>query len=153
MPLAYFLTWTTYGTWLRGDPRGSSSEDARWNAPVSTGHHLRLEANRRQLKHDPIRLSPKERQSVTRSLEELCAHRGWIVLALNTRTNHVHLVLKASGSSEKVMTDCKAWSTRRLRELDPMKFSDRVWTRRGSKRQLFDDDSIRKAVDYVRRFQ
>lgn len=21
-PLAYFITWTTYGTWLPGDPRG-----------------------------------------------------------------------------------------------------------------------------------
>ena len=22
-PLAWYLTWTTYGTWLHGDPRGS----------------------------------------------------------------------------------------------------------------------------------
>jgi len=74
-------------------------------------------------------------------------------MALNARSNHVHLVVKASGSPKKVMTDCKAWATRRLRELNPERFADRVWTRRGSKRQLFDDASIRKAVDYVRRFQ
>ena len=26
-PLAYFLTWTTYGTWLPGDERGWSRKD------------------------------------------------------------------------------------------------------------------------------
>ena len=32
-PLAYFLTWTTYGTWLPGDDRGWTDSKLGWQAP------------------------------------------------------------------------------------------------------------------------
>ncbi len=31
-PLAYFLTWPTYGTWLPGDERGGFNMDAAGNS-------------------------------------------------------------------------------------------------------------------------
>ena len=32
-PLAYFLTWTTYGTWLPGDERGYYTKPGQWKDP------------------------------------------------------------------------------------------------------------------------
>ena len=32
-PLAYFLTWPTYGTWLPGDERGWTAYHGGWRLP------------------------------------------------------------------------------------------------------------------------
>jgi hypothetical protein len=32
-PLAYFLTWTTYGSWLPGDQRGWVAKPGQFRAP------------------------------------------------------------------------------------------------------------------------
>ena len=37
-PLAYFLTWTTYGTWLPGDERGWVKRKRGFQAPDMSLH-------------------------------------------------------------------------------------------------------------------
>jgi len=39
-PLAYFLTWTTYGTWLPGDERGWVLKGKGFNCPISKRNNL-----------------------------------------------------------------------------------------------------------------
>jgi len=54
---------------------------------------------------------------------------------------------------EKIMTDLKAWSTRRLREAGVVSADRRVWTKHGSTRYLFEQSSVERAADYVVRMQ
>jgi len=71
------------------------------------------------------------------------------LLAFNVRTNHVHTVVNANRKSELVLTAFKANATRQLREdgLWPHAFSP--WVRKGSKRKLWNEQSVARAIDYV----
>jgi hypothetical protein len=89
-PLAWYLTWTTYGTWLHGDARGSNINGQVLPPDPS------LEASMRaQMTEDPVYLSDAQRVIVDNLLVAECRAQGWLLHARNVRTNHVHIVLSA----------------------------------------------------------
>jgi REP element-mobilizing transposase RayT len=153
-PLAYFITWTTYGTWLHGDRRG-------W---VDRGHNIlgdpRCEPDeeieifeRESLGSKPIRLGAG-RVVVEEAIRDHCRVRRWVLLAVNARTNHVHVVVEAPGvTPEEVMRQLKCWATRRLRERWSSLRDRRLWTRHGSTRYINRQDELESKVDYVERLQ
>src|SRR4051794_18420754 len=114
-PLAYLLTFRCHGTWLPGDPRGYVN---RWHNSPGTraiAANRRLEAaTLRQLPHPPIELRPEQRAVVARAIRDRCRHCGWVLHAVNVRTNHVHVVLGAGSPPERVMNQLKSWATRRM---------------------------------------
>jgi hypothetical protein len=61
----------------------------------------------------------------------------------------VHLVVAAPASPEKVMSDLKAWASRRLREAFGEDADRDRWTQHGSTRYLNDTKSVEAAVAYV----
>lgn len=147
--LAYFITWTTYGTWLPGDERGSVGQDKTYRRPFEPPNEYRAAKNRAALTDEPVILNPEQRVRVTEAIRGVCEHRGWQLLAINVRSNHVHVVVDSSDTPEKVMNDFKAWSTRALRAGWLGRFDGRVWTEHGSTRYLFDANAMNEAVDYV----
>ncbi len=145
-PIAYFLTWVTYGTWLPGDARGWIEYRRGWQLPDPIRE---LEA-RAQMTEDTCVLSPLQRLAVEAQIAETCAHRGWTLHAVNCRSNHIHVVVTADvPKPKKVRIDLKAWATRTLKE----KFDssrENWWAERGSIRYLNDDDDLEAAILYVR---
>ena len=85
-PLAYFLTWTTYGTWLPGDARGWVDDRLRQPAPT-----LRQSAEA-TLSQSSVLLTKVQRSIVERTVREVCEHNGWQLWAVNCRSNHVHMI-------------------------------------------------------------
>jgi REP element-mobilizing transposase RayT len=147
-PLAYFLTWTTYGTWLPGDARGWVKEGEGFRLPEWKIEH---EA-RRKLAEAPCILDDAERKMVEDTIRQHCVVRGWTLLAVSCRTNHVHVVVNASASPDTVMSQFKAWCTRRLTEHANSKGAgkrEKWWTEGGSTRFLNDEKSLDAAVSYV----
>jgi len=148
VPLAYFLTWTCYATWLHGDERGSRD---RGGERVSPNRLLR-NSDAAQAVAPPMELGPEERAIILRTIEDHCSIRGWLLLAANVRTNHVHVVVQCRGvSPEAAMTQFKAWSTRRLREAGF--FNRKNWTRHGSTIYLWTADAVDERVQYVEKCQ
>jgi REP element-mobilizing transposase RayT len=145
----YFITWTTYGTWLPGEAKGSFIDDRR-DGPDRYGpnRHLRQHAAA-QLTQPPVVLDERARAIIDRAIREHAAHRMWPVFALNVRSNHVHLVMTAGKHPDGVMTGMKAWATRALREAGLVGAESKVWTRHGSTKHLHTPDSIEQAVRYV----
>src|ERR1044071_9334203 len=91
-PLAYFISFRSYGTWLHGDERGSIDRfNNRYGDPYLPENQLWQRHNRKQLKKDPVILGAKERRSVERAIRETCSIRKWHLQAFNVRTNHVHI--------------------------------------------------------------
>ena len=149
----YFLTWTTYGTWIPGDDRGSFINDRIEGPGLSRRKdHLRISSSDR-LTQDPFVLDDRARGLVGSAIREHAAHNRWPVLALNVRTNHVHLVLKTDRPPERLMNGMKAWSTRALREHGVVDADRRVWTRHGSTRHLHTLESLHRAIRYVNECQ
>ena len=93
-PLAYFLTWTCYGTWLHGDERGSVDDTHNMRGASYLSPDPRRRAHEtRNMPADPIVLNERSRDIVARAITDHCRIRDWELLALNVRRNHVHLVV------------------------------------------------------------
>lgn len=144
-PIAFFLTWPTYGTWLPGDKRGWVEFKRGWQMPDSVRH---LES-RAKMKEDACLLNSVERKLVEAQITETCGYRGWTLHALNCRSNHIHIVVGATGTDpKKVRTDLKAWCTRRLKDHTDIK-REKWWAERGSIRWIFNEDSLETVILYV----
>ena len=154
-PLAYLLTFRTYGTWLHGDARGSMQHShcrSPFAPALAPNHRWRVDVSR-TMADGPRVLSVNERRVVHAAIVEVCAYRGWNLLALNVRTNHVYAVLGTGEAPERAVTTLKAWSTRRLREGGSVGVEARVWARHGSTRYLWGQAAVEGAVSYVVEWQ
>jgi REP element-mobilizing transposase RayT len=152
LPLAYFLTWICYGTRVHGDERGSvDMTHNTLNTPLLPPDPLRERLDRSLMRSAPVTLSPAARQIVDEVIRQHCEIRGWRLLALNVRTNHVHVVVDCLGraSPETAMEQFKAWATRRLRGAGLMPKDQKVWAEHGSTRWVGTAENLAEAIDYV----
>ena len=115
-PLAYFLTWTSYGTWLHGDGRGWIDRNHnRVGEPIPGANVVRQNSASTALKHAPMRFSQLQRERIASTIAEVFDFKHWYVHALNCRSNHVHVVVTALGETpERVMNTLKSWCSRDL---------------------------------------
>ena len=149
-PIAYLITFRTYGTWLHGDERGSIDKyHNKYQMPPAVVSRNRETIHRERLKSPPFLLDARSRSIVEKAIEEVCEFRNWSLLGLEVRTNHVHSVNTATGASSKMLNDFKAYSTRRLRENGCWNYEHSPWVDKGSRRMLWTDEHVAKAVDYV----
>ncbi len=147
-PLAYLLTFRSYGTWLHGDPRGWVKR-SHGNPSLRSPHEGIRRASERLLVNAPVILDARQRLLIHRTVEQVCEARGWRLLAVNVRTNHVHVVVSGCGTPEPMMTAFKACSTRTLRKEHAVGAESRVWARHGSTRYLWRDEAVAAACRYV----
>lgn len=148
--LAYLVTFRCYGTWLHGDDRGSMDRDNRtFDTPVLAPSAARREWERAQLVHPPWELDRLQRKLIAEAIAEVCDMRRWGPLAVSARSNHVHAVAAGAAAPEVMLSTFKRWSTRRLRGAGLAGPDARVWSRHGSTRYLWTEDSVARAVDYV----
>ncbi|MBA4182110.1 MAG: hypothetical protein C0506_16110 [Anaerolinea sp.] len=149
-PLAYFITFRTYGTWLPGDRRGTA--DRGYNAygePRAPRDDFLRDYAQRQMSQPPFTLSDPMRLSVAATLARICEERDWPLLALNVRTNHVHAVVAATQTPGFVMNRLKSSSTMALRGQQLAAPEARVWARHGSTRHLWTEEQVALACDYT----
>jgi hypothetical protein len=110
------ITWVCYGAWLPGRSGAVPRTQNRFGAPLPDQGTTRERQSRDRMKQDPYVLGAVCRQVVLESLQEACSYRGWTLLAAHVRTNHVHVVTKATCKPEQVMNTMKAYSSRALNE-------------------------------------
>jgi len=148
--LGYLITFHTYGTWLHGDAKGSvDREHDIPGAPFLDADTQQEFQDFIRLKHEPVILDDRLRAIVDATIREVAATRGWVIHALNVRTNHVHAVVTADVPPERVMSDFKSYSTRRMMEQGDFPRSAKAWARHGSTRYLWNEESLLAAVQYV----
>ncbi len=149
-PLAFLLTWTTYGSWFHGDERGSM--DRHTKGLPSEGvesNKARALYERSLMTGKPVLLDAKSRPIVDSAIRAVCERRGWHLSALNVRTNHVHAVVATAVDPARVLQACKAAGTLSLVEAGLLPQGGRLWTRHGSTRWLWREDDVAAAWDYV----
>jgi Transposase IS200 like len=127
-PLAYFITFRTYGTWLHGDDRGSIDRYHNcYRGERVTSNSVMQKQHKAKLKSEPVLLNAKQRPIVEAAIREVCDHRRWRLLAINVRTNHAHIVVSAATRPEIVLKDFKAYSTRGLKTAALWNFNHSPW--------------------------
>ena len=149
-PLAYLISFRTYGTWLHGDQRGSIDRfHNRYGSPYLPANRNWHKFNQQTLKTKPVSLDARQRKSVKVALVETCMIRKWPLLALNVRTNHIHVVVTADTLPGRVLNALKANATRQLRTERLWSHCFSPWADKGSSRWLWNEQSVAKAVEYV----
>ena len=155
-PLAYFITWTTYGAWLPGDERGWFAKPGQFRPP----DEKRRQEAQALMTEPALTLDPEQRSIIEATIVQHCRIRAWHLHVVNARTQHVHVVVTAPGRNPDDVTDqFKAWCTRKLKELERVRnpsngvIRQNWWTQRGSKRWLNTEKSLEESITYVRDLQ
>ena len=149
IPLAYFITFRSYGTWLHGRAGSVDRSHNRYGTPRLPGNAKRLAYNERLMKRPSVKLSTKRRRAVLQAIKETCEIRNWKLWASNIRTNHVHSVVSAPYDPEPVLIALKANATRKMREAGCWQSGKTPWVLRGSKQYLWTEKDVYDAIDYV----
>lgn len=97
----------------------------------------------------PYSLDEAGRDAVLEAMQEVCLRRDWSLLIAHVRANHVHAVVNAEASPERVMNDFKAYASRRLNRLGVDEPNRKRWARHGSTRWLWKPEHVSAAVQYV----
>ena len=149
-PLAYFLTFTTYGTWLHGQSPGSvDDEHNEVGSKFVEPNPKRRAANREQMTQEPYLLDSRRRKVVRDAIIEECRFRGWTLHALHVRNNHVPLVVSAQREPEFVMRACKANASERLNQTGFETADRKRWTAHRSTRYLWSETAVAEKVHYT----
>ncbi|QEG33337.1 transposase [Bythopirellula goksoeyrii] len=151
-PLAYFLTWTTYGTWLHGTGKGMGSVDAKHNeygTPFVEPDSGRLQKEQTAMSQPAWLMDPPRRKVVRDAIIGICSEKGWNLRALHVRTNHVHVVVQADREPGRLMSDLKARASRELNRAGLDEPTRKRWTRHGSTLHLFDAKTVEEKIRYT----
>jgi REP element-mobilizing transposase RayT len=144
-PIAYFITWTTYGTWLPGGSRGWRKQ-RRGNQPPQP----RLEAwCRERMSESVVILNEMQRGKVEAVCREHATIRGWVLHAVNARSNHVHLAVAADREPKIVRDQFKANATRVLHQEPEAIRKEKIWTRGGDCEIIDGEAELESVVEYI----
>jgi REP element-mobilizing transposase RayT len=158
----WFLTWTTYGTWLPGDLRGFVSPvrdgdgpEVRHNipgTPCDADMPGLVRSAREALKCPPIYLTADQAGVLLRQFQETARYRGWVLLAVAIMANHVHVVVGVPGDPDPadILRDFKGYGSRALNRRWGKPASGTWWTESGSRRRIRDEAGVPGTVQYVR---
>ncbi len=149
-PLTYFITFTCYGTWLHGQDPGSV--DRQHNQPGTP--FLPPDPSARQNQHNRLEqpsyhLDAPRRRLVLQAVRQVCQHRQWTLLAAHVRTNHVHVIVGAEATPERVLNDFKAYASRAQNGAGLDARDRKRWTRHGSTRYLKKRPELEAKIHYV----
>ena len=101
------------------------------------------------LKHPPVKLDAYQRPVVEKAIREVCKNRGYELLAINVRTNHVHTIVSAQIKPEPILQAFQAYATRNLRKAGLLGQDVKPWARHGSTPYLWKEKHVERAIDYV----
>ncbi|MCY2924748.1 MAG: hypothetical protein NT031_04800 [Planctomycetota bacterium] len=159
MIIAYHAIFTTYGTWLPNDPRGSYSRevyneqlkllgDIQYGRqdpqPDGTTKRRFWTESRKCLERPPYFINDRTRPIVGESFARTAERLGEVVHACAIMNDHVHLVVRRGGHRiEYLVGQFKANATCSLRlRLTP-------WATGSWRVFLDDEETVRAAVRYV----
>ena len=131
--------WVTNGRRLRASE--SVSVDREHNVrgtPILDVDSARAAAGRERMDQAPYNLDEIRRDVVMEAIWEVHA-----------RSNHVHTVVDAEIPPERIMSDFKAYASRRLNRLRLDELNRKRWARHGSTRWLWKPQHVSAAMQYV----
>src|SRR3954468_14988790 len=102
-PLAYHITWGTYGTRLHGDARGTVDRGHNeFGSPVLGPDPERQRDERQRLKFPPITLDRHEPLFIEATLPSVCERGHWTYVEGAAGPDHVHAIVSAPFDPETI---------------------------------------------------
>ncbi len=148
--MTYLITFACYGCHLHGDSTGSVDRDHC--IPGSRrleSSPTRIAGELSRMRQPAYRMDERRRQAVLAALVHRCSDMDWALLAAHVRTNHVHVVISAEATPERLMNDLKSFASRRLNQLGFDQPYRKRWARHGSSHWLWKQEAVLAAIHYV----
>jgi len=138
-PIAYLITIRSYGTWLHGNEKGSVDRHGFniFGTPRMFQSQILNDFMKQEMKEQLVLFDKAERVCVLAAVKEVCDFRGYELLAVNIRSNHLHAVVSANTKPDKITNEFKAYATRSLRQSGLIEKDKTVWARGKSRRYLW----------------
>lgn len=159
-PFALHITWTTYGTWLPGDPRGYVSrtltptseylpKENLPQTPYRKDEPLTRSTARSRQKWPTVWLNQDQALIVAQTLIKSCQDRNWFIPQAAVMANHIHvIVMNCPPEGPAIRRILKGTTQAALSKKDGTTLT--WWTTGGSDRYKNDDRAIEVAIVYVR---
>ena len=142
MSMVYLITFSCYGSRVPGDEDTVSRKNNMVGARRELPCISLANAARATMSHPTEELTFEERRIVLQAMVDVCHYRVWTLMAAHVRTTHVHVVVAAETTPERIMHSLKSYSSRALG-------CRGRWARHGSTAYLWTRDEIANAVHYV----
>ena len=158
----WFLTWTTYGSWLPGDERGFVSPKFELDDPEQRNYRVGepFDSGRARLVNlasarrvgSPIQLNQEQAEVARSQFTQTAGHRGWSLLAGAIMYDHVHRLVGLSDDPDPstLLRDFKSYASRALTQRFGRPQSGTWWTEQGSKRKIEDWENLETILRYIR---
>jgi REP element-mobilizing transposase RayT len=159
MIIAYHIVFTTYGTWLPNDPRGSFSKQI-YNqkltiiAPIKYGKQENIPNKENlnkfwadtsgKLKRQPYFIDEKSRQTIAESFANTISGLKLTVPACAIMKDHIHiLVLRTEYKIGYIVNQLKSTATKKLNR------KDTPWTEGYWKIFINNQETLQSAIEYI----
>jgi len=151
-PLAYHITFGTYGTRLHGDPRGTVDRSMNQPGdPIIGADPNRWLRERGSLRFEPAFLSKEQRQFAESVIPDICRQGGWLYHIASAGPDHVHVLLSSSSDGTAVRKWFKRWLGERLSERWPLPAGKSWWAEGGSVKWVWVQHYFDCVFNYIRR--
>ena len=166
MVIAHHLVWTTYGTWLPNDPRGSWSQTVLSPQLAELGEidfgRRKIQPSRQivrdfkqqaepLLAHPTICFDARQIEIVGAALGESLRKLNYTCYSCAVMPDHVHLLIrKHRDQAETMIENLQAATRNMLIATDGILPAEHpVWTAGGWKRFLGSPDAVRSVIHYI----
>ena len=145
--MTYLITFACYGCHMHGNESGPVDRAHNVSGtPILQEDSALAAFEARRIDQSPYYLDQVRRDAVWEAIQVVCAHRGWSLLAAHVRSNHVPTVVDAEIPPERIMSDFKAYASRRLNRLRLDDLNRKRWARHGSTRWLWKPQHVSAAM-------
>jgi REP element-mobilizing transposase RayT len=153
-PIAYHITWGTYGTRLRYGPRPTVSRDQNEHGtPVLRYDEHLWVRERENLKYNPVILTLEQMRFIEAAFPDICLRGNWQYHTSAAGPDHVHTVVSSEHDPETIRRLMKRWIGQLLSQRWPRRESESPtwWAECGSIKWIGDEDYLATATGYVSR--
>ena len=149
-PLAYHITFGTYGTRLHGDARGTVDRSFNKSGDPIIGLNVDwhdMEAS--SLKGQPVVFDQSMRVIVEHAIDRVCEQGDWLCHTSACQHNHVHILVTSIDEGKLTRRLMKRWLTQDLNnvvDISPYRW----WAKGGSVKWVWNQMYFDNVYEYVR---
>ena len=151
-PLAYHITFGTYGMRLHGGEQGTVSRDQnRFGEPIFGRDVVWERIERSSMKFAPVVLNDAQRRVIEEIVPSICVRGKWEYHTAAARSDHVHVMLASTKEGKRVRQWLKRWLGEELSKQWQREPKQTWWAIGGSVKSIWNEEYFTNVFEYIRR--
>ncbi|MBT3200740.1 MAG: hypothetical protein HN350_12580 [Phycisphaerales bacterium] len=150
-PLAYHITFGTYGSRLHGDPRGTVDRRQKsYGQPIVIHSEYRVQMATDQMKRQPILLTTDQCVFAQKEIEDICERGQWEFIQTACAPSHVHVLLASHREPKAIRRWLKRWLGESMSACWALPDGQSWWAMGGSIKCVWDKEYLQNVEQYIR---